>query len=150
MADATSTQKLMWNMGVVMAQSYTDQLSNNVRRSMKHKVHNGEWCGLAPIGYLNTVDKRTGKAFVVPNNQNAQIIKRLFEEYSSGNYSVAELSRRAKTWGLKSNKGNDVCVQIIHNIIQNPFYYGVMKVKGELQPHNYAPVISKELFDKCQ
>ena len=29
--NATSTQKLMWNMGVVMAQSYTDQLSDNVR-----------------------------------------------------------------------------------------------------------------------
>jgi hypothetical protein len=28
--NANSTQKLMWNMGVVMAQSYTDQLSEVV------------------------------------------------------------------------------------------------------------------------
>ena len=58
---ANSTQKLMWNMGVVMAQSYTDQLSDNVRRSIKHKVANGEWCGAAPLGYLNSIDTLTGK-----------------------------------------------------------------------------------------
>ena len=75
--DATSTQKLMWNMGVVMAQSYTDQLSDNVKRSMKFKMRNGEWCGLAPIGYINAIDKKTGKATVIPDENNAEIIKRV-------------------------------------------------------------------------
>lgn len=65
--DANSSQKLMWNMGVVMAQSYTDQLSDNVRRSIHFKVRNGEWCGMAPLGYLNAVDGNTGKATVIPN-----------------------------------------------------------------------------------
>lgn len=50
--DANSTQKLMWNMGVVMAQSYTDSLSDNVKRSIKHKVAKGEWSGPAPLGYI--------------------------------------------------------------------------------------------------
>ena len=50
--DANSTQKLMWNMGVVMAQSYTDQLSDNIRRSVNFKLRNGGWCGQAPLGYL--------------------------------------------------------------------------------------------------
>ena len=40
--DASSNQKLLWNMGVMMAQSYTDQLSENVKRSIKHKIDNGE------------------------------------------------------------------------------------------------------------
>ena len=148
--NATSTQKLMWNMGVVMAQSYTDQLSDNVRRSMKHKVRNGEWCGLAPIGYLNVIDNETGKASVEPNEENAEIIKRIFIKYASGKYSLSEITRLAKSWGFKSNKGNDVCNQIIHTMIQNPFYYGFMKVKGEMHPHKYEPLISKDLFDRCQ
>ena len=40
----------------------------------------------------------------------------------------------------------------IHSIIQNPFYYGVMRVKktGKEYPHIYEPIISKELFDQCQ
>lgn len=35
-------------------------------------------------------------------------------------------------------------------LLQNPFYYGVMKVKGQLYPHTYEPLISKDIFDQCQ
>lgn len=74
---ANSTQKLMWNMGVVMAQSYTDQLSDNVRRSISFKVRNGEWCGLAPFGYMNALEGNTGKATVIPDPNNAEIVRRI-------------------------------------------------------------------------
>ena len=148
--EANSSQKLMWNMGVVMAQSYTDQLSDNVRRSFKYKVKNGEWCGAAPMGYLNAIDGKTGKATVIPDPQNAEIIKRIFVEYATGSYSLAELARKAKDWGLRSKKGNAIVTQLIHHMIKNPFYYGVMKVKGELYAHNYEPIITKQLYDACQ
>ena len=39
--DANSNQKLMWNMGVVMAQPYRDTFSDNVKRSIQHKVEKG-------------------------------------------------------------------------------------------------------------
>lgn len=38
----------------------------------------------------------------------------------------------------------------IHNILNNPFYYGMMRIKGELYSHRYRPLISKDLFEKCQ
>jgi DNA invertase Pin-like site-specific DNA recombinase len=147
---ANSSQKLMWNMGVVMAQSYTDQLSDNVKRSIYFKVRNGEWCGPAPLGYLNAVDGNTGKATVIPNPANAELIKRLFQEYSTGTYSLAELARKSREWGLRSNKGNKLGTQQLHGMIQNPFYYGMMKVKDELYPHKYEPLISKGIFEVCQ
>jgi site-specific DNA recombinase len=62
---------------------------------------------------------------------------------------MAELSRKARDWGLKSKKGNPVSNQTMHDLIQNPFYYGMMKVRGQLQPHVYKPIISKQLFDTC-
>ncbi len=148
--DANSSQKLMWNMGVVMAQSYTDQLSDNVKRSIHFKVRNGEWCGMAPLGYLNAVDGNTGKATVIPNPANAELIKRMFQEYSTGAYSLSELARKSRDWGLRSNNGYKLGTQQLHQMIQNPFYYGVMKVKGELYPHKYEPLISKGIFEVCQ
>lgn len=147
---ANSSQKLMWNMGVVMAQSYTDQLSDNVRRSINFKVRNGEWCGMAPFGYLNAVDGNTGKATVIPDPQNAEIIKRIFKEYATGTYSLAELARKSREWGLRSKNGNKIGTQQLHHMIQNPFYYGVMKVKGKLYTHKYEPLITKTIFDICQ
>lgn len=148
--DSNSTQNLMWNMCVAMAQSYTDQLSDNVRRSIRHKVQKGEWSGPAPLGYLNADDPDTGRKTVIPDPERAFLVKRLFTEFATGVYSQAELIRKARGWGLRSRKGNVVSTQSFNDMLQNPFYYGVMRIKDQLVPHVYPPLIDKALFDACQ
>ena len=148
--DSNSMQKLMWNMGVVMAQSYTDSLSDNVKRSIKQKLSQGEWIGPAPLGYLNVPDIEKRKNTIILDPERAFLVKNLFQEYSKGIYSVAELTRKANDWGLTTRKGARVYTQTIHTLLQKPFYYGMMEVKGQLYPHSYDPLISKELFDACQ
>lgn len=148
--DSNAFQKAMWNMSVMMAQSYTDSLSDNVKRSIKHKVSNGEWSGPAPLGYLNTVDSLTGKKTIIPDPERAFLVKKFFDEYSTGAYSVNEMARKAKEWGVRSRKGHMVSANTWLEIIQNPFYYGVMLVKNTLYPHKYEALISKELHDACQ
>lgn len=148
--DSNAFQKAMWNMSVMMAQSYTDSLSDNVKRSIKYKVSNGEWSGPAPLGYQNTVDPLTGKKTIIPDPERAFLIKKFFDEYATGTYSLNEMGRKTKGWGLRSRKGHVIGAQILHTIVQNPFYYGVMKVKETLYSHKYEPLISKELYDACQ
>lgn len=148
--DATSSQKLMWNMGVVMAQSYTDQLSDNVKRSIKQKIKKGQWIAKAPMGYLNTTDTKTGQNTVVMDKERAFLIKRLFTDYATGTVSQRELKRKADAWGLRTLKGHKISLQTLNNIIHNPFYYGMMQIKGALYPHTYPPLIDKGLFDACQ
>ena len=36
------------------------------------------------------------------------------------------------------------------NILRNPFYYGMMSIKGKLMPHIHGNIISKDLFDRVQ
>ena len=148
--NATSTQKLMWNMGVVMAQSYTDQLSDNVKRSLDHKVRNGEWVAQAPFGYKNERDPATGKSIIIHDETNAHIIRKFFTEYATGAYALSELVDRANEWGLRSRKGCTVRPQYMHKVIKNPFYYGVMIVKGQMYAHVYKPLITKDTYDRCQ
>jgi len=148
--DANAFQKMAWNMSVMMAQSYTDSLSDNVKRSIRHKITKGEWSGPAPLGYLNSTDTMSGGKTIILDTERAFLIKKLFEEYGTGVYSLAELGRKAKDWGLRSRKGNSVSNQSLHDLIQNPFYYGMMRVKNELHPHKYESLISKELFDTCE
>ena len=148
--DANSAQKMMWNMSVCMAQSYTDQLSDNVKRSILHKIRNGEWSGPAPLGYVNAVDVMTGQKTITPDPERGEHIQRLFIEYSSGAYSLAELVRKAEDWGLRTRKDNPVSAQTLHDIVRNPFYYGTMKVKGTFYPHRYEPLIPKSIYDLCQ
>lgn len=95
-------------MSVMMAQSYTDSLSDNVKRSIKHKVSNGEWSGPAPLGYQNTVDPLTGKKTIIPDPERAFLIKKFFDEYATGAYSLNEMGRKMKGLGLRSHKGHPV------------------------------------------
>ena len=148
--DATSSQKLMWNMGVVMAQSYTDQLSDNVKRSVRQKISQGEWIAKAPLGYLNAVDSEAGHNTVILDKERAFLVKKLFTEYATGTVSMHELARRSKNWGLQTPKGNKIHVQTISKILHNPFYFGMMRVKGQLYTHAYPALIDKALFDACE
>ena len=137
-------QKMMWNMGTVMAQSYTDQLADNVRRSIKHKLEKGEWIAQAPLGYLNTTDPATGRSLIVLDPQRAPLVQRLFHEYAAGVSSMTELRRKTEEWGLLSRKNLPLGLQTVAGILSNPFYCGLMRIKGHHYPHTYPLTILKD------
>ena len=147
--DSQSHSRLMWGMNVLMAQSYVDNLSDNVKRSLDHKLRKGEWIGPAVLGYLNGRDEK-GNSIVVVDHLRAPIIKKIFEEYATGVYTLSCMTRKAKEWGLRSKKNFHLNKAVIHRLIQQPFYYGQMKVKGEMWPHCYQPIISREIFMACK
>ena len=146
---STSVDIMRWDFSVMGAKAYVLQLSENVRRSNEQKNKNGEITGQAPLGYENYIDER-GKKFVRPKEPEASIIKQLFEMYSLGNTSVAELVHYANIMGLKSRKGAPVSVNTINYLLTNPFYYGEMRTFRGFMPHVYKPIITKELWDTCQ
>jgi site-specific DNA recombinase len=149
--NSVSQERLMWSMGVIMAQSYVDSLRDNVKRSIDHKIRQGEWIALAPIGYLNVKDDRA-RGNVLIDADRALLVRRIFETYATGASTLEEIRLQAIGWGLKNRvgkKGNLTRSQI-HQIINNPFYYGWMRVKGQLYEHRYPPLIAKSLFDQCQ
>jgi len=149
--NSKSQERVAWSLGIVMAQSYVDSLRDNVKRSINHKIRLGEWIGAAPIGYLNAKDER-GRSTVVVDPYRAPLVKKLFEEYSKGTYTVSELTKKTKDWGLKTRLGKGACLgkSKVYQILNNPFYYGRMKIKDKLYLHCYPPLIDKGLFDQCQ
>jgi len=159
--DSRGMDILFWNMCVLMANSYILALSDNVKRSMEFNWAQGKWQSLAPIGYLNIKDK-DGKSQIIIDKKRAPIIKKLFKEYATGVHSSCSLLQLACNMGLISKqpkyyksspdyqKKNFVCRNTIISILRNPFYYGMMCVKGKLIPHIHGKIISKELFDRVQ
>lgn len=148
--ESVSQERLMWSMGVIMAQSYIDSMRDNVKRSIDQKIRMGEWISRAPIGYLNTKNER-GRGDVIVDPFRSPLIIRLFETYATGAHTIPELTKMAETWGLRTPATNKPHSRAnIHLLLQNPFYYGFMRVKGQIYEHRYEPLISKELFDQCQ
>ena len=125
---------------------YVDNLKENVTRGMRQKVRNGVWPLWAPLGYLNNPITRG----IDVDTKKAVLIKRMFKVYAAGNYTLKEISEWCKKVGLKSNLDNDISPSQVQTILQNIFYIGLMKYKGEVFEGKHKPIISKELFDKAQ
>ena len=139
-------------MGILSAKMYVGNLRDNVIRSMNFNWNKGKWQGLAPIGYLNKRDE-DNKATIELDPVRYPLVKRLFEEYATGLYSLQGLEDLSKEIGLynkRVKKDKPLGRNDIWNLLQNPFYYGVMRIKGNLIQHIYEPIIDKTLFDIVQ
>ncbi len=149
--DSNSSEIQRWDLGVFTAKSFVLQVSDNVKRTFDLKRRNGEWTGRATIGYLN-INKPNSETEkdVIPDPDKDYLILKLFELYATATYSMKNLRDEMHKLGLRSVGGKALSVSMVDFILKNPFYYGMMKAKGQLLPHKYKPIISKELFDKCQ
>ena len=148
--DSNSSEVARWDMGVFMAKTYVGQLQDNIKRSITFNTQRGIWQSKAPIGYLNTRDNNDKPTIIIDPERGYKISK-LFEWYSTGLYSLSELAKKSKTIGLTSlQNGIPLSKTSLQLILKNPFYYGVMVVKGQKIPHIYPHLIDKNLFDKCQ
>ena len=140
----TPQGKFMLNIAFGQSKYFVDNLSENTKRGLRQKLRRGEWPGWAPIGYLNKEHK------IVPDPERCKLIKKMFELYSTGKYSLKDLKELLFSSGLKSRAEKVLSVSMIQHTLANPFYYGAFIYKGELCQGTHKPVISKKLFDKVQ
>ncbi|NMA05724.1 MAG: recombinase family protein [Acholeplasmataceae bacterium] len=148
--DSNSSEIQRWDVGVLLAKSFVLQISDNVKRTFSNKVKLGEIIGRAPIGYLNITNEMTEKKTVIIDKFRSEYICKIFKLYSTGNYSMKQLAKLMKEEGLTTKKGGKIGLRQIELILKNAFYYGYQLYKGELYPHKYEPLISYELFLRCQ
>lgn len=144
-----------WKMNVLLANNYTDSLSYNVKRSQIRNWNQGKWQGTAPLGYLNRhTDDDNNEAIIIKDPVRGPIIQKLFHEFMTGKHTLKTLWYLSKELGLysknKKHLGEFISRNTLYDVLTNPFYYGVMCVKGELYNHIYEPLITKEVFDKVQ
>lgn len=125
---------------------YSDNLSENVKRGNRQKVRRGEWIGMAPLGYVN--NKQTRNIEVSPVK--ATIIKKMFEQYLTGKYSLVTLADYLYLHGLTNRNGKRIGKTTVHSILRNPVYTGLIHYKGETFEGKFEPIITHELFDAVQ
>ena len=125
---------------------YVDNLKENVIRGMRQKIRNGVWPCWAPLGYLNNPKTRG----IDIDKKKAPLVKKMFKLYATGNYNLREIAEWCNRKGLKSNRNNNISIRKVHKLLQNVFYIGLMKYKGEIFEGTHVPLISKKLFDRAQ
>lgn len=131
-----------------MSNDFSRQISANVKRGNRQKYARGEFCGHAPLGYLNV--KAGNSRNITPDPVKAPLVKRIFEEFALGKYSVQEICRRASDWGLTSLFGNKMAKSGMYTLLRRPVYYGVFQHGGEFHQGSFEHLISKGLYDQVQ
>lgn len=145
----SAVEKFHFGINLGLAKYYSDAISDNVKRSFEQKLRKGKWIGWAPLGYKNVKDE-DGNADIVPHPEKAELVKKMFEFYASGSCSMPMLSKKMAEMGLLNGNGKPLPVSHVEHTLKNPFYYGIMEKDGKQYPHKYEPLISMNLFLKCQ
>ena len=142
------TPQGLFMLSIAFGQSkyFVDNLRENVKRGLRQKIRNGVWPGWAPVGYLNNSKTR----MIDIDKSKAPKVKKLFELYATGEYTLKSLANWCKENGLRGNLGKEIALSNVQSILQNIFYIGLMKYRVEIFEGQHEPLISKKLFDKCQ
>lgn len=146
--NSKSHEWFMWRVKVATAEYYVKLLSENVKKGQKEKLAQGSLPTKPPLGY-KTIGEKGHKAHIIDEIK-APLIRKMFELYSSGNYSLKALANLMYKEGLRNQNGNKVLRSRIHELLSYPFYYGKNRWNGELSDGEHKPLISKELFDVVQ
>ncbi len=144
--NSKSHQKFIHGIKVLMAKNYIDNLSEETKKGQREKAEQGVYPTKPPLGYQNNPDTR--KIDIDP--EKALIVKKMFEWYSSGNYSIDAVKSRATQAGLTYRSGKKVSKSTVEHILKDPFYYGDFFWAGQLYHGSHTPLVSRELWDRAQ
>jgi DNA invertase Pin-like site-specific DNA recombinase len=142
-----------------MAQKYVDDLSKNVKRGLKTKIENGWYSGVAPVGYLNNTDKRTGENTIVMDPERFPLVRRMWDLMLTGLYTPPQIAKIAnEQWGFRTRStrkqaGVPLCRSAIYRIFTRPFYYGEFEFpqgSGQWYRGKHPPLITEAEYDQVQ
>ncbi len=125
------------------AEYYSAELSQKVRRGINESRLKGNLTGGRVLyGYKN-VNKKA-----VINEEQAQVVRYIFEEYSKGVYVkdiIASLTRR----GIFYN-GKPFNRTTVYKILGNERYSGIYRRGEQVFENTFPRIVPKEIFDKVK
>ncbi len=146
--ESRSSQQFVHGIKVLVARNYSQNLGEETLKGMTEKARTGMYPSCAPVGYRNA-NGPDGKRIIVPDPDSAPTIRRLFELFASGHFSLKELTTKARVEGL-SLQGARVQKSTLHQILRKRLYCGDFDFNGQTYRGTYEPLVSKEDWERVQ
>jgi len=140
--------RLSADIQAVVAADYIRNLREETKKGIYGRLKQGFYPLGAPIGYC---DNGAAKPKTI-DPEKGPLVKKTFELYGSGQWSIPTLVEELARRGLKNRVGGPVSRAGLHTLLRNPFYTGVIRIRasGETYEGNHEALISKNLFDRVQ
>lgn len=148
----SASGKLVEGILASIAEFYSANLGQEIRKGLDQKAAQGGWPGRAPFGYRNVrrdTPGRRGESVLEPDQQSPLVVW-AFERYATGELSLAALTEALAEKGLRNRLGNPPGKSAIHGMLRNPVYAGIVRWKDIDREGTHPPLVSRELFDKVQ
>lgn len=127
-----------------MAEMYSKDLSQKVKRGNRESVIKGTTLGSCPpLGY-KVVDKR-----LVIDEDTAPIMRFIFEEYAKGT-PKKDIMNSLNAKGYKTTRGKQFSMTSMQTNLKNTKYIGVYSACGVVNENYCQPLIDKDIFFEVQ
>jgi site-specific DNA recombinase len=143
---AHSSVRLFTGMRVLMAENYSENLSEEVKKGMHEKAKEGGWPSCAPVGYQNI----KGPIGIEPHPKDGPALQHLFTLAATGKYSLKRLATMGRELGLRGRYGAPIQKSALARILQHTAYMGEFTWGGITYLGKYEPLITRALFDEVQ
>jgi DNA invertase Pin-like site-specific DNA recombinase len=148
--NSRAADKFFYDMNMIRAKNYIDNLSEEARKGLRTKASQGLWPSYAPLGYRNTAGADQ-KRVITPDPVLGPIVTSLFEWFATGEYSLKALAQRAYEEGCRFRKSQGkVPTSTLHKMLRNPIYKGEIEYAGERHHGVHEPLVSREVWDRVQ
>lgn len=140
-----------------MAEYYSLNLSDEVKKGMTEKAERGQFQSSPPFGYK----MKDGQLEIVEDEAN--IIKLIFEKFTSKEMNTLQIVKYINSLGVKTHRGSAFENRTIDYILTNPVYIGYVrwtptgKVKRGhatedtiIKKSTHTPIIDENIYDKAQ
>ena len=156
--DDTPAGMLLHGIMSSIAEFYSQNLANEVKKGMGEKVKNGGTPALAPLGYLNirrVDEKGREERTVILDEERAPLVKLAFTEFATGSWTVADLAEHLAARGLSTRPtprkaSVPVDKKLLNRILKNPYYKGILTYKGVEYAGNHTPLVDSDIWQQVQ
>ena len=126
-----------------MAEYYSAELSQKVKRGLRESLMKGNYIGGYILYGYDVIDKK-----YVLNESESVIVKSIFESYTNGK-KIKEIVDDLNNKGLKTKNGYSFSINIISKMIRNIKYTGKCVIDGEEYNNVFPPIIDENTFRIC-
>jgi len=159
---STPMGRAMLNIMGVFAQMEREVISQRIAHTKAKQMADGIKLGLPPFGYR--LKMGSGSRWeIIP--EEAKIVKNVFSMYATGKWSYQsiaaylnrtigrperEIKKGVSVWGRNEYAKQGWQISTIKCILQQPTYAGIMRNSPEIEAKNLKPIISYEIFKRCE
>lgn len=120
--------------GLFMARREYKTINRRLQRGRMTSITEGKYVGsIPPFGYeRKKLDNAKGFT-LVPNKEEADIVKKIFELYSYEDISINSVASKMNELGLKPRKADYWSISSIKDILNNPVYIGKIRWNSRKQ-----------------